>query len=405
MIAFAGFVLMHVLGSLLRAVVLRESVFDGLRSPMSWALALGVLFLSTLGLPGMVTGASLLLLVRHLPRPAGLTSEGLPWALLGTVALVVLARPWVPTQWDEFVWLAKSRFESLGFATGVRMALDAEQHLIPPGYPPLWPLAIGWLSLGVDQLDAQVVASSLLGLVCFATALEAWWPLVATSTAPRFFGLALVASVPFVWVHARSLYVDLPVGFLGLAVLGFLVTRRPALACAVAVVVSGIKDEGFPHVVAATAGALVLDRTRPLWPKFSPALLAFMVVATWRWKLRQHGVEVVDHSLHPPALDWFSTLASVLVRHATDVVTWGIFWPVTLAVVLTRTRHRSSLPLRATLLLGLVFIALALLMGPERVRVFAENGTLINRLLLQWWPTAALMVWFEISTLPPATKV
>ena len=49
------------------------------------------------------------------------------------------------------------------------------------------------------------------------------------------------------------------------------------------------------------------------------------------------------------------------------------------------------------LLLLFVFTAAALLSGPERVRVFAENGTLLNRLLLQLWPCAALVVWRTLS--------
>lgn len=404
MIAFVGLALLHVLGSVLRAVVSREPVLDCLRSPTSWALALGLLFTSALGFPGMITGAVLLLLVRQLPRPPSMASMNFPWTLLGVVALVVLAKPWVPTQWDEFVWLAKARFESLGFATGVRMALDSTQHVVPPGYPPLWPLAIGWLSLGVDQLDAQVVAASLLGLMCFASAVEAWWPILAAHGARKMFALALLVGVPFLWVHARSLYIDLPVGLLGLAVLGFMVTERLPLACAVAVVIAGVKDEGLPHVVAATLGALALSRSRPTWPKLMPALLAVGVVATWRWQLRQHGVEVFDHAINAPAFEWLPTLGSLLARHATDVMTWGVFWPIALAVILTRTRHGTSPALRATLLAGLVFIALVLILGPERVRVFAENGTLINRLLLQWWPTAALLVWFELSSREGETR-
>jgi len=159
-----------------------------------------------------------------------------------------------------------------------------------------------------------------------------------------------------------------------------------------------VKDEGLPHVIAATVGALALNRSRPLWPKLMPTLLAVAVVATWRFQLHRHGVEVVDHALNAPATQWLPTLGALLAKHATDVMTWGVFWPVACAVALTRTRHGASPALRATLLAGLGFVALVLVMGPERVRVFAENGTLVNRLLLQWWPTAAVLVWFELST-------
>ncbi len=54
--------------------------------------------------------------------------------------------------------------------------------------------------------------------------------------------------------------------------------------------------------------------------------------------------------------------------------------------------------LRWALLAGFGFVAVALFFGPERVRVFAENGTLINRLLIQLGPTAAVMISVKLTS-------
>ncbi|MDP1823932.1 MAG: hypothetical protein Q8L48_11845 [Archangium sp.] len=300
---------------------------------------------------------------------------------------LVLARPWVPTQWDEFVWLGKARFESLGFGAGVQAALDPAQHVIPAGYPPLWPAAVGWLSLGHDALSTHVLAGSLLVALCAATAIETFAP-----EKPRLLALGVLASAPLVWVHLRSTYVDLPVGLLGLAVLGLLLRspeRPPLLAAVLALVLAGFKDEGLAQVLAATGAALLVHRH---WRLGLPALVALVTVATWRVLVSTHGVPLFDHALGVPQWDWVPRFVHLLVLHATELFSWGVFWAVTVAVVLMPTRDPAARALRAMLVLLFLFTAAALLSGPERVRVFAENGTLLNRLLLQLWPCAALLV-------------
>jgi hypothetical protein len=392
MIALAGLGLLHVMGAVLRALVLRARVRDSLATPSSMFLALGLLYASALGFAGVVLGTALLVCARLLPRPADEpASRLLPWGALVVLVAVVLARPWVPTQWDEFVWLAKARFEAQGFGAGVRASLDASQHVIPAGYPPLWPSTVGWLSLGADALETHVAAASLLVCCCGFVAAEAWWRLLRGSSGVVVLAVALAA--PFVWVHARSVYVDLPVGLLAVAVLGFLLTDRLAPACAVAVALAGFKDEGFAHVVAATLGVLAIRGVRrPFLQWLAPALLAAVATVTWRWLLHQRGVAAVDHALGAPALDWAPTLARLLVHHATDLSTWGVFWAAALAAAASPTSLPPVRALRWAFVAGLAFVAGALLLGPERVRVFAENGTLLNRLLVQSWPTAALLL-------------
>ena len=292
----------------------------------------------------------------------------------------------MPTEWDEFVWLGKARFESLGFGAGVQGALDPAQHVIPAGYPPLWPAAVGWLSLGHDAISTHVLAASLLVLLCAATVLETF-----SSTRPLLLALTVFAA-PLVWVHFRSTYVDLPVGLLGVAVLGLLLKnpeRPPVLAAVLAMVLVGFKDEGLAQVLAATGAALLVHRR---WRLALPAILALVTIGTWRWLVYSHGIRLFDHALGVPQWDWIPRLVQLLAMHGSDLFSWGVFWAVTLAVMLMPSKNPTTRALRAMLLLLFVFTAAALLAGPERVRVFAENGTLINRLLLQFWPCAALLV-------------
>jgi hypothetical protein len=91
------------------------------------------------------------------------------------------------------------------------------------------------------------------------------------------------------------------------------------------------------------------------------------------------------------------TFGALLLRHAFDGWTWGVFWAAVVGVMTTRAGRAEASGLRWALGVNLVVMAAALVLGPERVRVFAENGTLVNRLLLQLWPTAALVLWFGLS--------
>ncbi|MBL9037357.1 MAG: hypothetical protein JNG84_02475, partial [Archangium sp.] len=243
MSALLGLLALHAAGSVLMALLTRARVVDTLRSPTSTWAAIAGLFAVALGPAGGVLGAALLVtLWRTRTTPA---TPSTPWVPLAVLSALVLARPSVPTGWDEFVWLAKARIEALGFSEGVRAALDPALRVGPAGYPPLWPLAVSWVGLGVDALDAHVLAGSLLMLLSVASAAEAWWPTLITSRRGRLLGLAVALSAPLVWVHVRSTYLDLPLGLLAAATVGFLCTGRFGLASVVAVVMAGFKDEGL----------------------------------------------------------------------------------------------------------------------------------------------------------------
>lgn len=394
MIALLGLALLHVTGAAIVSLASRRPPRVTVRQPSSSLAAIGVLGLASLG----VAGAGLLLalaLSAWLVRPAQARPLArFPWRFFSVVALLVLARPWVPTQWDEYVWLGKARLEALGFGAVVRATLDATQHLAPPGYPALWPSAVGWVSLGQDALATHTLAATVLVLLCAAVALEAWAPLVKR---PAPVALAVALAAPLAWVHLRSTYVDLPVGLLGLALLGQLLAsvegRPPIEALFTAVVLAGFKDEGLAHVLAASAAAWwVSGRRRDAWRLGLPAALALLHVVAWRALLHGAGVVDSDHALGLPYWPWLPKLGALLWLHATDVFSWGAFWAVVVAVLL---RGASGGPARAArwlVAIDLAVVAVELLCGPERVRAFAENGTLVNRLLVQLWPAAAALV-------------
>ncbi len=391
MISLLGLALIHLAGAALRAALTSRAFTQVVRSPASGWYAVVLLYGLSLGAPGLVCIAALLAWLRFSrPRPAP-SAPVLPlsfWLTLGTLAALMLARPWVPTQWDEFVWLAKARIESTGFATAATASLDPAQDLVPSGYPPLWPSLVAWLSLGVDSVSAHVGAASLLLVLCVATALETWWSRLRSGH-PLL--LIAVLATPFVWVHARSTYLDLPVGLLAVALLGLALAEDLVTATVLAVVLCALKDEGMVHVFAATAAIWVTAPVRS-FKLLSLLLVGGLTAVLWRALLHVHGIANVDHAPTTPLWHWLPQALTLTAFHASDLWSWGVFWSIALALSLLPTEDRTLRALRWALAVNLVLSTGALLAGPEQVRVFAQNGTLLNRLLMQWWPVAAVLV-------------
>lgn len=409
MIALLGLALAHAVGAVLLAASARQPLSIALRRPAAALVTLAVLHLASLGAPGLgllAFAAAAVLALRRATSPAPL--EPMPYVALGGVAAVALARPWVPTHWDELVWLGKARLAGQGFDAVVDASLDPAQHLIPAGYPTLWPAAVGWLTLGHDALTAHTLAASLLVLLCAAAALEAWWPLLKERRTPAL-ALAAALAAPLVWVHLRSTYLDLPVGLLGLALLGALLgkgRRPPVQAFAFAIVLAGFKDEGVVHVVAATLAALFAaekPRLRALTLAL-PAALAGALALTWRVLVSQAGAPGLDHALGAVLPSFAPQLARLLWLHATDVVTWGVFWPIALVALARPTRAREERALKWLAAANCVALSAGLISGSERMRAFAENGTLLDRLLIQAWPAAALALLLALSGPPSGER-
>lgn len=394
--AALGLALLHLSGAALEGLASSTPLRETLRRPAAALMAVAVLGLVSLGLPGLGLLGLFALAAWAACAPQAPAPRGFPWGLFGALSVVVLARPWVPLYWDEYVWLGKARLETLGFGAGARAAQDVSQALVPAGYPPLWPSAVGWLSLGRDGVGVHTLAGSLLVLLCAAAAVDAWAPVLRQARPPRLVVAAALAS-PLAWVHLRATYVDLPVGLLALALLGRLLEARegrvPVEALATSVLLVGFKDEGLAHVLAATAAALlVMGRRGAGWRLALPAGLAIAYVLVWRGSLHRAGVIAADHALGAPYWPFVPKLPGLLWRHATDVFSWGAFWVVAAVAVLRRHVGPAARAAGWLLVLDVSFIAVALVCGPERVRAFAENGTLLNRLLLQAWPVAAVAV-------------
>lgn len=389
MTSLLGLLLLHGGGAFLRTGLGGRSWRRHLRSPASFWWAAALLYGFSLGVPGRLALIALGFgLLMNRSREATPELARGCWVTVGVFALVVFARPWVPTQWDEFVWLGKARLEALGFGTGARFALDPAQHLVPSGYPPLWPSLVGWLGMGTDSLEAQVVASSLLVVVAAATALEAWQKHLRRATP---WWLIAVLVTPLFWVHARSAYVDLPVGLLALALLGSALNEDVSLATVLAVILCALKDEGLAYVIAITVATGPPLANRPL-KHLAPGLAGALTAIGWRVLTHQHDIVNDDHALSTPQLSWLLPLGRLLLLHASDLASWGAFWAVAAVSVVRPAPEPITRALRWALVISVGLSALALLCGPPQVRSFAQNGTLLNRLLMQWWPMAAMLV-------------
>lgn len=411
-----GLLAAHALGSAIRGIeegrglgAWHHAFRDALMSPSSSLVALAVAYGFSLGLGGIGIAACLGAAICIAPSapPLWHFSKQYPHLRLSTIGAFavlcagVLARPMTPTGWDEFVWLGKARLESVGFGTGATSALNAHAHLMPPGYPTLWPASVGWLSIGADDLTALTVSATFLLLVCCGTFIERLArdgvsPGWASAPIPVIFLLFVgCLGAPLVLVHLRSTYVDLPMGLLGAAL--FLELRSPApsplVAASLAVVLVGFKDEGLAHLLSACAGAAYCRGSfrgvnRATYVALTAGLVGF---ASWQLALSSHGIGR-DHGSFSPSISWFPSLLRLAFSHATELVSWGLFWPITLAALLHARLHRPTAGAALALVLNLGFVCAMLLLGPPRVRAFAENGTLVNRILVQMWPLALLIL-------------
>jgi hypothetical protein len=91
-----------------------------------------------------------------------------------------------------------------------------------------------------------------------------------------------------------------------------------------------------------------------------------------------------------------------VLAHMADTRSWGALWPIAFAcaaLVLARGntfRAATRLATFAFLAEGALLVS-AILFGPARVRVFAFEGTLVNRLLLQLAPAAGVMLMLALA--------
>ncbi len=429
----AGAVLDRVLGLDLGAVGTRNGRW------VRWAMC-GIVACFAAALHPAVLAALLALAVagrlakgrRPAAGPAGSPPGhgGPPWwgIAAGALTLVVVCRPATPSYWDSFVWLAKARIESGGWGALRAAALDQSTDVVPSGYPLLWPLAASWLSMGGHSMEALAAGAAAMTLVTLMLFLDAAADASGSGRAaatdavrePRWaaLGLALVGVTPLVFVHLRSAYADLPVGLLAATCtlrLARSVERGGdspgdlAVAAMTATALAGMKDEGIAHV-AALVVALIVVKVWKLWVgerlPLAPGIVVLAAAAIpfngWRMLLASHHVVDADHSPSPPAFQAAGAIARTVLSHLADTRSWGALWPIAfacVALVLARGsafRSATRLATFAFLAEGALLVA-AILFGPARVRVFAFEGTLINRLLLQLAPAAGAMLMLALA--------
>ncbi len=358
-----------------------------------------------------------------------------PWWGIAAVVLtlVVVCRPANLAYWDSFVWLAKARIESEGWGALRTAALDQSTDVVPSGYPLLWPLAASWLSMSGRSMEALAAGAAAMTLVTLLLFLDAAADAAgfscapgapgegedATTSEPRWaaLGLALVALTPLVFVHLRSAYADLPVGLLAATCtlrLARSVERGDApgdlaVAAMTATALAGIKDEGMAHVVALVV-ALIAVKVWKLWAgerlPLAPGMAVLAAAAIpfngWRLLLSSHHVVDADHSLSRPDFHAAGAIGRTVLTNMTDTRSWGALWPIAFAcaaLVLARGktfRSATRLATFAFLAEGALLVA-AIVFGPARVRAFAFEGTLVNRLLLQLAPAAGVMLMFALA--------
>jgi hypothetical protein len=379
--------------------------------PTVLPLLAGLMFLARIGAGPPAT-------VSSSPRSSALA----PYvaAMAFALAAGAVLRPAMPMYWDAFVWLGKARIESGGLGHLRDATLDPNADVIPHGYPLLWPLAASWFSMFGEApaaLVAGAAGATLLAVLLFldtaAEAFEGTLPAPAGfAPRPRWaFGgaFAVLLLTPMFWVHLRSAYADLPVGLLAATCMLRLgrcldgsddLRRDMTVAVLAATALAGTKDEGIGHVtvivLAAVASQPKAGRREVLrWLAVLGS--AATVFLAWRALLRLHHVVDTDHELAAPAIDALGGIGRVIASSAADTRTWGALWPIAIAAVSTvGVRGSSFRPATRFAALALVgqaaLLALALVFGPDRVRTFAFEGTLVNRLLVQLAPGAAALL-------------
>jgi hypothetical protein len=173
---------------------------------------------------------------------------------------------------------------------------------------------------------------------------------------------------------------------------------------------AGIKDEGMAHVAALVVAHIAVKVWKlwwsgerlPLAPGMAVLAAAAIPFNGWRLLLSAHHVVNADHSLSRPDFQAAGAIGKTVLAHLADTRSWGALWPIAFAcAALVLARGSTFRP--ATRLAAFAFVAdgallfAALVFGPARVRAFAFEGTLVNRLLLQLAPTAGVLLMFALA--------
>ncbi len=323
------------------------------------------------------------------------------WFLLAVLTVMLLRPPGV-LYWDEAVWLAKVRLAAGDPWRLVTASLDPSSDVVPRGYPVFASLAQSAFAGLRSDTPSLVAGAVALAALCIAMALAM---LPAARRTGVVFWLALA---PLSWVHLRSAYLDLPLGSLALAVAAGLARGEPwarRSAVLAACLAAGMKDEGLVHVLAIAAAHTLASERRAEAGRAAAEVVAGALLSwgTWRVLLSVHGVSSGDHALSGAGLAEAGDIALAVVRAAADVRSWGLLWPlVGAAALVSWSGARSTArPVAHALAWQLAGLVLALVLGTERLRVFALDGSLVNRLWMQLAPMGAWLLAEALAARPP----
>lgn len=322
--------------------------------------------------------------------------------IFGKLVPVVASTLFVPVRGDDAIsiWLLRAKVVTILDQLPTDPAHPYYLGGAAPAYPTFLSLAAAWVPMVAGQWHETLAIlpwplTYLSLILLFAGGLRR-----IIGNLPAWIAAYLVASLPLLLLHAcRPGYADMPLAaFLAATVLHLIKWRESrrlqdfAIALAFALTAACLKREGPPLALIAVAGFMMTSLTafralsRNQRATAVTMLLGGAIIC----------IALLDFSEHSDAFAqfaWQPGVAEVLVRHAFEWSSLGLFFPLLLIglgllVVRRSAAHRIT---TLTLVLGfLAFDAMVFLLTPQGR--FALNDQTPSRLFLQVAPAMILLM-------------
>jgi hypothetical protein len=357
-----------------------------------------------------------------IPKPRNVFEWILSAVIAIEIALMIYAAAGHGLGWDGlFNWEVKARYAFLNGGVIPPAYFSSETRAFShPAYPPLIPLTELWFYLAVGEANQFWIkfifplfyAAGAILLATIATRL----------TQQRWAGLlsaALMFFVPFLTNApgtASSGYVDVPLGAIYLATIGYLIlfaitggsVALRLYAVSLALLPCTKREGAILWLVAATCGALVIWRRERNWRPLLWLLPGALFFIAWR---------IFLHILHTNEAHDFAPTFALLQMNAArigritlmvtaellDIRHWSLFWPaVAGAVVYLASRRRDHvvlLLLAGALVAPLMLYAAMFVFSTERdwmAHMEASVRLLLHVMPIGWLAIACAIAW------PPA---
>ncbi len=391
---------------------------DGLGLVPRWAARIivcwALVYLWVLSAPLALLVAAVLIVVKRSgiggPVPfagSALPSHRLRWtgyAALAMLVLVVVSRGPALIYWDENAYMARAAWGSAGLAAIRDRTLDPDPLVLTRGYPIFWAIPTAVLSGLSSQPFSLLLAGSAAFLVIAILYVGLCTDRVRAGEPFALLAIAGVIGTPLSFVHARSLYADLPLGLL-VGAWTLLITGGRSLGsiALIGIALGGMKDEG---ITAALAGLIAVSlvqvadvsRRRRL-AEIGTVGSALLFILIWKWWSPTSGIPSAGHTFAAVHWDRIDDIAlRGFLRHASDVYSWGVVWAVAAGAIVSApwTWMRLSPDTR---FLG-VFVVLhavgnfgAIAVAPtDVVEHVTVLGIVANRLLIQELPAVLVFL-------------